>query len=68
MTSGFIAWLTELMVMLLKGEGRPSKGGICWERKVEGDAMEKTVVNFYSSLASASLDVLNIHSNAFETL
>lgn len=66
MTSGFAAWLTELMVILLKGEGGPSKGAICWERKVEGGAMEKIVVNFYSSLASASLEVLNIHNNAFE--
>lgn len=66
-TPRFVAWLTELMAMLLKGKGNPRKGATCWERKKERDEMAKTVVmNFDSSLASAGLDIFNIHNNAFE--
>lgn len=63
---GFAGLLTELMVIELKGEVKPHKGAICWERKGDGSALEKIVVNFYTSLAPASLDVLNSHNSAFE--
>lgn len=38
MTLGFASWLAELIVLLLRAKGRPTK---CWERKAEAGAAEK---------------------------
>lgn len=67
LTSGSTAWLTELMVMLLNGKDRPQKRRYLLGKAGERGTMGKIVVtNFYSSLASATLYIINIYDSAFE--